>query len=153
VTETLTPTYLADTATACRSPTTPSSRPPPTNGATASSAWPRRCGCSGRRDTPKASPATAPSATVLKAALPLIPRATGSVTLMSGYPYRKAEPEYSAFAAVNGAVEALVKSLTQELAPLRVNALAPGPVDTHAHRVPAEQHAAYRAGACPSPGR
>lgn len=81
---------------------------------------------------------------VLRAALPLIPRATGSVTLMSGYLYRKPELGYSAFAPVNGAVEALVKSLAQELGPLRVNALAPGPVDTHASRMPTEQHAAYR---------
>ncbi|MDG4864216.1 SDR family oxidoreductase [Streptomyces sp. T-3] len=81
---------------------------------------------------------------LLKAVLPLIPRDTGSVTLMSGYLYRKPELGFSAFAAVNGAVEGLVKSLTHELAPLRVNALAPGPVDTHAARMPAEEHAAYR---------
>ncbi|WP_103533428.1 SDR family NAD(P)-dependent oxidoreductase [Streptomyces sp. SM11] len=81
---------------------------------------------------------------VLRAALPRIPRTTGSVTLMSGYLYRKPELGYSAFAGVNGAIEGLVKSLTQELAPLRVNALAPGPVDTHAARMPADEHSAYR---------
>ncbi|WP_063806299.1 SDR family oxidoreductase [Streptomyces kanamyceticus] len=81
----------------------------------------------------------------LRAALPYMARETGSVTLVSGYLYRKADPGYFAFAAVNGAVEAAVKSLAVELAPLRVNAVAPGPTDTHAHLMSPEEHAAYRA--------
>lgn len=80
----------------------------------------------------------------VKAALPYIPRDTGSITLVSGYLYRKVDPGCSAFAAVNGAVEALVKSLAIELAPLRVNALAPGPVDTHRDRMSPDEHHAYR---------
>ncbi|MFF3643721.1 SDR family NAD(P)-dependent oxidoreductase [Streptomyces sp. NPDC002564] len=80
----------------------------------------------------------------LRAALPYMPKDTGSVTLVSGYLYRKADPGYFAFAAVNGAVEAAVTSLAMELAPLRVNALAPGPTDTHAHLMSAERHRAYR---------
>ncbi|MEV3989074.1 SDR family oxidoreductase [Streptomyces sp. NPDC049837] len=80
----------------------------------------------------------------VKAALPHMPKATGSLTLVSGYLYRKADPGYFAFAAVNGAVEAAVKSLARELAPLRVNAIAPGPIDTHAHLMTAEEHRAYR---------
>ncbi|WP_157869234.1 SDR family NAD(P)-dependent oxidoreductase [Streptomyces atriruber] len=80
----------------------------------------------------------------LRAALPHMPKETGSVTLVSGYLYRKADPGYFAFAAVNGAVEAAVKSLAMELAPLRVNAIAPGPTDTHAHLMNPEEHRAYR---------
>lgn len=81
----------------------------------------------------------------LRAALPYVPKETGSVTLVSGYLYRKVDPGYFAFAAVNGAVEAAVKSLAMELAPLRVNAVAPGPTDTHAHLMSPEEHGAYRA--------
>jgi len=80
----------------------------------------------------------------VKAALPHIPKETGSITLVSGYLYRKVDPGYSAFAAVNGAVEATVKSLAIELAPLRVNALAPGPVDTHKRRMSDAEHSSYR---------
>lgn len=65
----------------------------------------------------------------LRAALPHISR-QGSVTLLSGYLYRKPASGFSAFAAVNGAIEALVKVLAIELAPIRVNALVPGQVDT-----------------------
>lgn len=39
----------------------------------------------------------------------------------------------SAYAAVNGAVESLCRSLAVELAPLRVNAVSPGIVDTPAY--------------------
>lgn len=80
----------------------------------------------------------------VRAALPHIPKKTGSITLVSGYLYRKTELNCSAFAAVNGAVEATVKSLAIELAPLRVNAIAPGPVDTHAHRMSTDEHRAFR---------
>jgi NAD(P)-dependent dehydrogenase (short-subunit alcohol dehydrogenase family) len=65
----------------------------------------------------------------VRAALPRLSR-TGSITLLSGYLYRKPTPGFSPFAAVNGAVEALAKVLAIELAPVRVNALAPGQIDT-----------------------
>ncbi|MEX3104946.1 KR domain-containing protein [Streptomyces sp. V2] len=80
----------------------------------------------------------------VKAALPHIPKETGSITLVSGFLYRKVDPGFSAYAAVNGAVEGTVKSLALELAPLRVNALAPGPIDTHAQRMGEAEHRAYR---------
>lgn len=66
---------------------------------------------------------------VLRAALPHLSR-KGSATLLSGYLFRKPAAGYSAFAAVNGAIEALVKVLAIELAPIRINALVPGHVDT-----------------------
>lgn len=65
----------------------------------------------------------------IRAALPHLSRG-GSITLFSGYLYRKPTAGFSAFAAVNGAVEALVKVLAKELAPVRINALAPGQIDT-----------------------
>jgi NAD(P)-dependent dehydrogenase (short-subunit alcohol dehydrogenase family) len=65
----------------------------------------------------------------IRAALPRLSR-EGSIVLLSGYLYRKPCAGFSAFAAVNGAIEALVKVLAIELAPVRINALVPGQVDT-----------------------
>ena len=65
----------------------------------------------------------------IRAALPTLAR-DGSIVAVSGFLYRKPEAGYSAFAAVNGAIEALVKVLALELAPIRINALVPGQVDT-----------------------
>lgn len=65
----------------------------------------------------------------IRAALPRL-SPEGSITLLSGYLYRKPSVGFSPFAAVNGAIEALVKVLAIELAPVRINALAPGQIDT-----------------------
>jgi NAD(P)-dependent dehydrogenase (short-subunit alcohol dehydrogenase family) len=65
----------------------------------------------------------------IRAALPNLAR-DGSIVAVSGFLYRKPSAGYSAFAAVNGAIEALVKVLAIELAPIRINALVPGQVDT-----------------------
>jgi NAD(P)-dependent dehydrogenase (short-subunit alcohol dehydrogenase family) len=65
----------------------------------------------------------------IRAALPHLSR-EGSIVTLSGFLYRKPSAGYAAFAAVNGAIEALVKVLAIELAPVRVNALVPGQVDT-----------------------
>jgi NAD(P)-dependent dehydrogenase (short-subunit alcohol dehydrogenase family) len=65
----------------------------------------------------------------IRAALPTLAR-DGSVVAVSGFLYRKPSAGYSAFAAVNGAIEALVKVLAIELAPIRINALVPGQIDT-----------------------
>lgn len=78
------------------------------------------------------------------AALPRVSMRTGSITLVSGYLYRKADPGGFAFAAVNGAIEAAVTSLAVELAPLRVNAISPGPIDTHSRRMDEATHRGYR---------
>jgi len=65
----------------------------------------------------------------IRAALPSLAR-DGSIVAVSGFLYRKPSAGYSAFAAVNGAIEALVKVLAIELAPIRVNVVSPGWVDT-----------------------
>lgn len=80
----------------------------------------------------------------VKAALPRLAR-DGSVVLLSGFLYRKAEPGLSPFAAVNGAIEGLVKALAIEAAPVRVNALAPGQIDTLGGGEPMDEatHQAY----------
>ncbi len=56
--------------------------------------------------------------------------AGGSLLLTSGVAADRPGPGGSVVAAVNGALEALVRALSLELAPVRVNALSPGWVDT-----------------------
>lgn len=60
-------------------------------------------------------------------------RTDGSITLFSGLAARKPPVGFSAYAAVNGAINALCRALAVELAPLRVNAVAPGIIDTPAY--------------------
>jgi NAD(P)-dependent dehydrogenase (short-subunit alcohol dehydrogenase family) len=67
--------------------------------------------------------------TTVQAALPhLAP--TGSITLLGAITAHAGMPGTAGIAAINGAVEALVKPLAVELAPIRVNAISPGLVDT-----------------------
>ncbi len=54
----------------------------------------------------------------------------GSITLLGAITARAAMPGTAGIAAINGAVEALVKPLAAELAPIRVNGVSPGFVDT-----------------------
>ena len=54
----------------------------------------------------------------------------GSITFFSGAASRKASPGFSCGSAVNAAVEALARSLAVELAPIRVNTVSPGLVET-----------------------
>ena len=55
---------------------------------------------------------------------------TESVTLVSASSARGAYPGTVALAAANGAIERAVSPLAAELAPVRVNAVAPGAIDT-----------------------
>ncbi|MGW2523943.1 SDR family oxidoreductase [Streptomyces sp. NPDC001617] len=55
---------------------------------------------------------------------------TGSITLISASTARSALAGTVAFAAVNGAIERIVSPLAAELAPVRINAVSPGAVDT-----------------------
>jgi NAD(P)-dependent dehydrogenase (short-subunit alcohol dehydrogenase family) len=54
----------------------------------------------------------------------------GSITFVSAISARAANPGTAGLAAINAAIEGLVKPLAVELKPLRVNAVAPGVVDT-----------------------
>ncbi len=54
----------------------------------------------------------------------------GSLTFTSGINAHRPVPGASMTAAVNGAVEAMVRALALELAPVRVNAVCPGWTDT-----------------------
>lgn len=54
----------------------------------------------------------------------------GSITLTSGIAAYRPLPRGSVVATINAALEGLVRALAVELAPLRVNAVSPGWVDT-----------------------
>ena len=56
--------------------------------------------------------------------------ANGSVTLVSGSPTRKIKPGQSALSCVGGSVENLARCLAVEMAPIRVNVVSPGTIDT-----------------------
>jgi NAD(P)-dependent dehydrogenase (short-subunit alcohol dehydrogenase family) len=89
---------------------------------------------------------------VLRAALPVL-RAGGSVTIVSAMSARAAYPGAAGLAAVNGALEAIVPPLAVELAPVRINAVSPGVIDTQWwHVLPDDQRAAFfQAAAAASP--
>ena len=54
----------------------------------------------------------------------------GCIVLVSGTPARKMKPGQVALSAVGGAVEALARAIAPEIAPKRINIVAPGIVDT-----------------------
>lgn len=62
---------------------------------------------------------------------PLLPP-TGSLTLFSGIAAWKPAPGYAVMDTVNGAVSFLASHLAVELAPIRVNAISPGIIDSGA---------------------
>ena len=63
---------------------------------------------------------------------PIIP-ATGSFVLSSGVTAARPSVGMLAVAGTNGAVDAITRGLAVELAPIRVNAVAPGTIDTGAY--------------------
>ncbi|QIQ06441.1 SDR family oxidoreductase [Streptomyces liangshanensis] len=60
-------------------------------------------------------------------------REGGSLTLFSGSSAIKPVPGMLAVAATNGAADTIARALAVELAPVRVNAISPGTVDTGAY--------------------
>jgi NAD(P)-dependent dehydrogenase (short-subunit alcohol dehydrogenase family) len=81
--------------------------------------------------------------TAVQAALPHLTD-DGSITFVSAISARTGIAATAGLAAVNGAVESLVKPLAVELAPVRVNAVSPGLVDTPWWSgLPAAQRDAY----------
>ncbi|MGI5505587.1 SDR family oxidoreductase [Lentzea sp. CA-135723] len=67
--------------------------------------------------------------------------ATGSFVFFSGASARKVMPGMLAVGATNAAVDAITRSLAVELAPIRVNAISPGTIDTGAYDGLGEQKA------------
>lgn len=56
---------------------------------------------------------------------------SGSILLTSGIASQRGYSGFSIVAAINGAVESLVKSLAVEIAPIRVNAVCPGFIERY----------------------
>ena len=54
----------------------------------------------------------------------------GAITLVSGSPARKIKPGQSPLSCVGASVENLVRCLAVEMAPIRVNVVSPGTIDT-----------------------
>jgi NAD(P)-dependent dehydrogenase (short-subunit alcohol dehydrogenase family) len=57
-------------------------------------------------------------------------RKGGSLTLVSGFLSIRPRPNAAIIAAVNGALESLTRALAVDLAPVRVNCVSPGLIDT-----------------------
>jgi len=57
-------------------------------------------------------------------------RAGGSLTLVSGFLSIRPRPAAAIVAVTNGALESLTRALALELAPIRVNCVSPGLIDT-----------------------
>ncbi len=66
---------------------------------------------------------------VVRCGVPFMAEA-GSITLVSGAPARKLKANSSVLSCVGAAVENLVRCLAIELAPIRVNVVSPGIIDT-----------------------
>jgi NAD(P)-dependent dehydrogenase (short-subunit alcohol dehydrogenase family) len=57
-------------------------------------------------------------------------RTDGSITFITAASAQSSQPGISGYAAINGAIERMVPPLARELAPIRINAVSPGVVDT-----------------------
>ena len=68
--------------------------------------------------------------------------ADGSFVFLSGSSALKPEVGMLAVAATNGAVDVVTRSLSVELAPIRVNAISPGTIDTGAYDALGDQRKA-----------
>lgn len=70
-----------------------------------------------------------PQLEAAQAGLPAL-RRDGSLTFLTSISARIANPGTAGLGAINGALESMIGTLARELAPLRVNAVSPGVVDT-----------------------
>ena len=68
---------------------------------------------------------------------------TGAVVLYSGYPARKYRPGTLAIGSVGGAVEAFIRLAANEIAPVRINGVCPGLIDTPMSPLEGEERHAY----------
>ena len=71
----------------------------------------------------------------------------GAITLVSGYPARKANPGASALSTVGNAVEGFVRAIAPEIAPRRINVVSPGVIDTPMFPVEGEAREQFLANA------
>ena len=72
---------------------------------------------------------TLPYFACVQAALPKM-SSNGSITMVTAGSAQSALPGTAGLAAVNGALEAAIRPLALELAPIRINAVSPGVIDT-----------------------
>ena len=70
-----------------------------------------------------------PQVEAAQAGLPTL-RSGGSITFLTSISARIANPGTAGLGAINGAIESMVGTLARELKPSRVNAVAPGVIDT-----------------------
>jgi NAD(P)-dependent dehydrogenase (short-subunit alcohol dehydrogenase family) len=68
----------------------------------------------------------------IQAALPKLKK-EGSILFLTGAASRVGMPGTAGLAAVNGAITQMAQTLSKELAPIRVNVISPGLVDTPAY--------------------
>ena len=67
----------------------------------------------------------------------------GSIVLVSGTPARKCKPGQVSLSSVGSSVEALVRAVAPELAPRRINVVAPGVIDTPMVAIEGVERTAY----------
>ncbi len=70
-----------------------------------------------------------PQLEAAQASLPAM-RRDGSMTFLTSISARMANPGTAGLGAINGALERMIGTLARELAPMRINAVSPGVVDT-----------------------
>ncbi len=70
--------------------------------------------------------------TLIRSAVPFMGEGS-SITLTSGTPARKCKPGMSSISCVGNAVEGLCRAIAPEIAPIRINVVAPGTIDTPMH--------------------
>ncbi|WP_394842409.1 SDR family oxidoreductase [Pendulispora brunnea] len=71
-----------------------------------------------------------PQLSVAQAALSTLKKEGGSITFISAASARSVAPGTAGLAAINAAIEAVIPVLALELAPIRVNGISPGVIDT-----------------------
>jgi len=69
----------------------------------------------------------------------------GAVVLFSGYPARKYRPGTLAIGSVGGSVEAFIHLVANEIAPVRINGVCPGLIDTPMSTLEGEARQKYYA--------
>ncbi|MEM9175562.1 MAG: SDR family oxidoreductase [Myxococcota bacterium] len=72
---------------------------------------------------------------------------TAAIVLVSGFPARKCKPGMSAISTVGNAVEGFARAIAPEIAPRRINVVAPGSIVTEMFGEDLEQGAKILAGA------